>query len=158
MASPRSEPFDCIGKITHEVPAAELAISGEFESEFFLHRENSTYLLVLENLQFFPACVLARLKEFGGPQKTSDMVGSIGWVHNSKDSREDADESNAEMTGLQSNGERLVGERVRWSDPAFHHARRSARRFASRNEMRQAACHIAKDYFNAITGMKPTNG
>ena len=44
------EPFDRVGKITHEVSAAELAIGGEFESEFFLHRENSTNLLVLERL------------------------------------------------------------------------------------------------------------
>ena len=44
------EPFDRIGKIAHEVPAAELAIGGDFKCEFSLHSENSTNLLVLESL------------------------------------------------------------------------------------------------------------
>jgi hypothetical protein len=44
------EPFDRVCKITHKVPAAELAIGGDFKSDFFLSCENSTNLLILEGL------------------------------------------------------------------------------------------------------------
>src|SRR5580700_4059108 len=76
------ETFDGIGEVAHEIATAQLAVSEDFEAEFFLFCEDTQDVLILEGAQFFRVSRgLSCLEQVRRPQKTSHMISTIRCRH-----------------------------------------------------------------------------
>jgi hypothetical protein len=76
------EAIDGVGKIAHEIAAAQFAIGRQFETEFFLLVDNSPNVEIFEAPQTggIRRRVLSSLQQLRGPQKTPYVVGpALRW-------------------------------------------------------------------------------
>ena len=72
-----------VGEIAHEIPPAQFAVGYELESQLLLSRNHAPDMEIFERLEFFRRrlWIAARRQKLRRPQKTSHMVGAIGFGH-----------------------------------------------------------------------------